>query len=536
MVGNGAIGVLWRSFFYTALLGCSAQLPPRLAEADLMLFDFESGSWDGWTVDEQTFGSAPVSAAEVASWGDRAPHGMQGRYMVATAKARHDRHPAGRMVSSDFLISRRYLTFLLAGELNPRVRVVLEVEGEVVRAAYGNNAYDLMRRGWDVTELRGGAARLVIEDMAGPASLLRVDDFRLSNNRPPEVGSFEVPRRQESELVRAGEFRLLLDSSDLGEGQAIFHHSLVRGHDGRWHLFGAVGAEADRYRTERVRELMHASADRLQGPWSSHGVVLRASAPEGERFINDPHVVFHDGRYHLFFLGSGSGFPGWTPGVCHWESGRFTASEGCAHGPFSIHLATSSDGGSWTRHGVVVTDGPFAAGPTVRRVGEQWVMYYGSAEPAQPMGKHAIVYRTSSDLLQWSTQRGIAMLDTSSVTPWPEHPFIRDPIVVQRGDSWHLFAGPINNDNLSRYHVLWPFTSGDPYSWTHGRTPPHGRLFVDGGAEILRDEGGRWWVTTGNVLSGGVWLAPLYWNDARPAIASSEGCSARRGGRTSSRC
>jgi hypothetical protein len=498
-------------------VGCRTMPPPAGAGADLVLFDFESGTWEGWTVDEATFGAAPVSADEVAGWGERAPLGMQGRYMVATGNARRDVHPEGRMVSREFTIDRPYLTFLLAGEVHPRVRVVLEVAGAPVREAFGNNAYDLIRRGWDVSGFRGRIGRLVIEDMARPASLLRADDFRLSRSPPPEVGSFGVSRRQESALLRAGEFRLLLDSYAVGEGMGIFHSTIVHGHDGRWHLFGAVGAEADRYRPQNVTSLVHASAERLQGPWTSHGIVLRADPDAGERFVNDPTVVFHEGRYYLFFVGSGAGFPGWEEGVCHWRDGAFTATGGCTHGPFSVHLATSEDGARWTRHGVVLTDTPFVAGPTVKRIGEQWVMYYGSAEPAHPMGKHAVVYRTSPDLSAWSRSRGIAMLDASTTTPWPEHPFLRDPIVVRRGETWYLLAGSVNNNNLSRYHVLWPFASDSPYAWRYSGTPPHGRLFVDGGAEILRDSDGSWHVTTGNVLAGGVWLAPLHWNDGTEA-------------------
>jgi hypothetical protein len=322
-----------------------------------------------------------------------------------------------------------------------------------------------------------------------------------------------VVRRQESDRVRAGEFELLLDSYGVGEGVGIFHHTIAHGPDGRWHLFGSAGAESDRYHPSRVKQLVHASAPALSGPWSWHGVVMEASAAHGEEFINEPKLVVHDGRFYLFYVGSGTGFPGWERGVCHWEAGRFTAMEGCTHGPFDVHLATSADGRDWQRQGIVVSDAPFAAGPSVHRIEDRWVMYYGSAEPAATMGKHAIVYRTSDDLIRWSRERGVAFLDSSPTTPWPEHPFLRDPVVLRRGATWYLFTGSVNNDNLSRYHVLWPFTSQSPFRWEHSASPPHGRLFVDGGAEILRDRDGRWFVSSGTVLSGGVWLAPLHWQD-----------------------
>ena len=43
-------------------------------------------------------------------------------------------------------------------------------------------------------------------------------------------------------------------------------------------------------------------------------------------------------------------------------------------------------------------------------------------------------------------------------------------------------------------------------------------LFVDGGADVVRGRDGRWYVTTTNAMTRGVWLAPLYWNDGLDAV------------------
>jgi hypothetical protein len=147
-----------------------AAVPGSSGAPDRVLFDFESGTYDGWTVEGDAFGRAPFPTAEALAWRpDRRPHGMQGRYFVKSGGERHLANPDGRLVSDAFTIDRPYLTFLLGGELHPRVRVSLEVGGGAVRVAYGNNSYDLRLRGWDVRDLHGRTGRVVIEDPPGRA-------------------------------------------------------------------------------------------------------------------------------------------------------------------------------------------------------------------------------------------------------------------------------------------------------------------------------------------------------------------------------
>jgi hypothetical protein len=86
---------------------------------------------------------------------DRRPFNVQAKYFVKTGETRHESTPASKLTSDPFKITHDYLKFLLAGEVHPKVRVCLLTNDKVVKTAYGNNAYDLRVREWDVREYRG---------------------------------------------------------------------------------------------------------------------------------------------------------------------------------------------------------------------------------------------------------------------------------------------------------------------------------------------------------------------------------------------
>ena len=78
----------------------------------------------------------------------------------------------------------------------------------------------------------------------------------------------------------------------------------------------------------------------------------------------------------------------------------------CAGGPapaeYRIHLATSDDCVTWTRHPAnpMLVDGYEARDPMVLRVGDRWVMYY-TATTTPEGGHHIVVAAESDDLVHW---------------------------------------------------------------------------------------------------------------------------------------
>jgi beta-fructofuranosidase len=477
------------------------------AAPDRVLFDFESGTYAGWTVEGTGFGAKPFdAAAAVPGWrADRRFAGWEGRFMVIVGDTRHELGPPCRLVSRPFTLDRPYLNFGFGAELRPQVRVELWVGGEVVRRAHGNNSYDLSPRGWDVRPWAGREAQLVIVKDTAEAALLRLDHFVLSDTAAPPLDAPRPGNPQEATLARPGEFRLLVPAP---VGQIVGHSSLVKGHDGRWHLFGAL--QEGRYVTGSA--MLHAVADALTGPYA---VVAEQAFVADKKFnetkVREPFVLFHDGTYYLFYVGNGKDWTGWDP-FYRWKEGYYGNS---TQGPWGIYLATSRDAVIWERHAgnPLFTDTPFAFTPFVARIGDRWVMYYGGTEPADiTKGVHGIITRTSTDLKTWSN-RAVAYLRADPI-PWPEHSFVHSPHVFRRGDDWFLFAGPMGNRNQSRYHYRQFLCSRDPLRWetTPQEEAPLRGLFVDGGARIFEADG-QWWITHSGVYAGGVWLAPLTWRD-----------------------
>jgi len=284
------------------------------------------------------------------------------------------------------------------------------------------------------------------------------------------------------ETVRAGEFTRIYDPS-VGEDKPwyINDHCFIRAQDGRWHLFGITREEPARP-VEEI-QFAHATADQLlQSPWlkQSPALTVAREAPWEEVHLWAPSVVFHDDLYYMFYC-----------------AGGFNGAN------YRIHLATSSDLEEWTRStkNPLVVDGFDARDPFVLRVGDQWVMYY-TATSRPEGGNHIVAYVTSNDLLTW-TNRGVAFSDPSTGT-WGGP--TESPFVVQRGQVYYLFIGP--RDNYDSTHV---FASDDPFQWSVkskvGDIPAHA-------AEVIIDTNGRWYVSRAGWGKGGVYLAPLIWEDA----------------------
>lgn len=284
-------------------------------------------------------------------------------------------------------------------------------------------------------------------------------------------------------IVSAGSFKKFYDPS-IGEQETwyINDHCLIRGDDGQWHMFGITHAEPAAPLDER--NFAHATSNELTAsPWTKQPFALITDESWGERHLWAPHVIKHEDLYYMFYCAGAD------------DNTRYR-----------IHLATSSDLWHWERHASnpLIEDGYDARDPMVLRVGDQWVMYYTATD--QPIGGyHIVACRTSTDLLNWGERR-IVFQDAESGTfgGGTESPF-----VVRRGEYYYLFIGPRGDYNL-HYDRTEVFRSTDPFAWRQedvvGEIASHA-------AEVVRDEHGQWFVSRCGWGRGGVYLAPLLWND-----------------------
>lgn len=280
--------------------------------------------------------------------------------------------------------------------------------------------------------------------------------------------------------VGAGATRHVLDPSRGGVASYVNDHTLVRGRDGTWHLFGIVGPRArpgEAPDSGREHAFVHATAPHPTGPWTRHADALVLDPTYfSERHLWAPHVIEVDGRYLMFFTGGG----------------------GDAEGGSAISLATSPDLWTWTRDpGGPLFRGPAARDPMVLRVGDVWAMYY--TDVVRRGGAHVVAYRTSSDLRRWSAP-GSAFTDAT--TELDNVSVTESPYVVERDGWFHLFVGPRNG-----YVGTDVLRSADPFSFALDGWAGHVPLHA---AEVVRHDD-EWWATGAGWFQRGLHVAPLEW-------------------------
>ena len=129
-----------------------------------------------------------------------------------------------------------------------------------------------------------------------------------------------------TERFRVGAFEQIYDPS-VGEPERwyINDHTFIRDHEGTWHLIGITHAEPAAPFDER--HLAHATAPTLHGPWTKQPFALSIDPAWGETHLWAPHVIEHDSMYWMYYCAGGA-----------------DKSE------YRIHLATSDDCVTWTRH------------------------------------------------------------------------------------------------------------------------------------------------------------------------------------------
>ncbi len=165
---------------------------------DIVFDDFESDSYENWTVEGTAFGDRPIVAAQMPAYqGDVGAHGKQ---LVNSHNTRQgedvrggDAH-TGVMTSKPFTIERNYINFLIGGGAHQgQTCLNLLVDGKVAASATGRNDNRLHAASFDVRNLQGKTARLqIVDQVSGGWGNIGVDHIVFSDrpaqeNRPLEA-------------------------------------------------------------------------------------------------------------------------------------------------------------------------------------------------------------------------------------------------------------------------------------------------------------------------------------------------------------
>lgn len=155
---------------------------------DRILMDFNASSFGDWTTKGEAFGDKPVSAAD-----PRVPKNLQGAEGSGFATTANPRKSTatgstGSLTSPPFVIDRDFLNFRIGGNHRNSLFVTLMVDGSPVRPKVKRpltvTGDQLVPWGWDVRDLAGQTARIIIDDKSRDVDgsrHLHIDDIRLSD-------------------------------------------------------------------------------------------------------------------------------------------------------------------------------------------------------------------------------------------------------------------------------------------------------------------------------------------------------------------
>lgn len=151
------------------------------AADDVLVEDFETDSYENWTISGQAFGQMP--AAGTLS-GQMNVSGHLGQRLVNTFLGGDS--TTGEALSPEFQIERSHIAFLIGGGSHPEtLGMQLILDGQVVRSATGSNSEHLVRASWNVKDLMGRTVRIRIFDNATDGwGHLNVDHITQTNSPP----------------------------------------------------------------------------------------------------------------------------------------------------------------------------------------------------------------------------------------------------------------------------------------------------------------------------------------------------------------
>ena len=167
--------------------------------ADVMKFDFEDGTLQGWTIVSGDADKQP-SAKDDDRYGGN--FGKQGKYFIGTYENLKD-EALVEMRSPDFTIITGCISLLVGGGYYPETEYIAlcrASDGSILARETGANSENMSRRQWDVSKSKGEKVYLKIVDReTGSWGHINVDDIHEMSQ--DEIAAIEK-KKQEREAAR----------------------------------------------------------------------------------------------------------------------------------------------------------------------------------------------------------------------------------------------------------------------------------------------------------------------------------------------
>ena len=128
---------------------------PNAAPTTDVFADFESGNYEGWTIEGDAFGTAPATDALFPG----KIRGFTGRGFLCSLHPRKGNAATGKAISKEFTIEKSFITFKIGGGNHPNQACLnLIVDNQIVYTATGDGTANLSESSFDVSNLVGRKA------------------------------------------------------------------------------------------------------------------------------------------------------------------------------------------------------------------------------------------------------------------------------------------------------------------------------------------------------------------------------------------
>jgi hypothetical protein len=128
-----------------------------------VLFDFEEGKFESWSIEGDAFSQGPTTSRPGHQ---NVIYGAVGQRLANSYDVSRRDAAKGRLTSPPFTIDRSRMGLRVGGGTRRGTRVELQVDGRIARTATSifQGSESMVRVAWDVSDLRGKEARLVLVD------------------------------------------------------------------------------------------------------------------------------------------------------------------------------------------------------------------------------------------------------------------------------------------------------------------------------------------------------------------------------------
>lgn len=157
----------------------------------IVIDDFESGNYTGWTKSGTAFGPSPASGNLSTQ---KIVSGYLGNKLINSFY--NGNESQGKLISPDFTIQKNFINFLIGGGKQlSTLYIKLVVNGEPVRKSTGDNDEFLSWKHWDVSKYIGQTAHIEIVDaFSGVWGHISIDHILQSDVIVDKVNSGQLDR------------------------------------------------------------------------------------------------------------------------------------------------------------------------------------------------------------------------------------------------------------------------------------------------------------------------------------------------------